>query len=412
MISFDPDLGLIQGAWSSLVVTQSVLVETKIATLGLVSDTGNASDGSTANVALQGTLTGPSVGNVLIFIDVNGDGTPEGHTTTNASGAFTFTPETPSAEGFVQAAAWIARGGSPGDSTSKSHRFVYSSAPDGATAQALVTQLASFDSAWQSANTTLEQGLTAAQNALKTSLQNADSTYRTEISSAYSSFQSTRLSTVAAYRDSLRFAEFQLNTSLSVADANFLNQTSGQSQGTDPLFVWPVTPPEDAFVIPKDEDQPQPPAYFGIDAGPTLDVGQHPAVVQLFAIAESNAAIALATAEATYQQALASAAAAAAQAKQTAYQQFASSVSSVATLAMRQSPTCSIRHSMRPPKAAKVRFNCRQNVTSRAVLLLPLSRSLVINHRLPLINKLQRLWPPNRHEIALSRLLCRHLIKA
>jgi hypothetical protein len=79
MITFDPDLGMITGAWSSISVTQTALVVTKVATLGLVSDTGTAGDGATANVAVQGTITGPAVGNVLIFFDVDGDGSPDGN---------------------------------------------------------------------------------------------------------------------------------------------------------------------------------------------------------------------------------------------------------------------------------------------------------------------------------------------
>jgi hypothetical protein len=342
LVSFDPDLGLITGAWSQLVVTQSALVETKIATLGLVSDTGTVNDGSTANPAVQGTLTGPSVAQVLIFVDVNGDGSPDGQTTTNAAGAFSYTPATPSAEGFVQATAWIARGGSPTDSTAKTYRFVYSPAPNGNSAQALVTQLASFDSAWQSANTTLQQSLTAAQKSLRSSLQTADATYRTEVSAAYSLFQSTRLSTLSAYRDSLRSAEFQLGTALSSAEATFANQTSGQTSGTDPLFVWPITPPEDALVIPNDADQPAPPQYIGIDAGQTLDVASHPSVTQLYAIADSRTTTAYAAAEAAYQNRLAQAAGKAAQSQGTAFQRFASSVAQARNI--KASATQNLQH--------------------------------------------------------------------
>ncbi len=124
------------------------------------------------------------MGNVLIFFDVDGDGSPDGNATTNSAGAFSFTPTTPDNEGFVQVDAWLARGGSPSDSNSRTFRFVYSSAPNDSGAQALVTELATFDSAWQNANTTLEQGIAAAKNALKSSLQTADATYRQEMSTA------------------------------------------------------------------------------------------------------------------------------------------------------------------------------------------------------------------------------------
>jgi len=366
MITFDPDLGMITGAWSSISVTQTALVVTKVATLGLVSDTGTTGDGATANVAVQGTITGPAVGNVLIFFDVDGDGSPDGNATTNSVGAFSFTPTTPDNEGFVQVDAWLARGGSPSDSTSRTFRFVYSSAPNGSSAQALVTELASFDTAWQNANTTLEQGLAAAKSALKSSQQTADATYRQEMSTAMSLYQSTRLSTVTAYRDQLRAAEFQLGTSLSAAEAAFLNQTSGQSYGTDPEFVWPITPPEDAFVIPNDADQPAPPKYYGLDAGPTLDIGTHPNALQLAAISDSNAATAKAAALATYNQTVTQAQNVSTAAKAASFQIFASAVSqnranAAASAAQLKHPTIDVGAESEKLFNAQQSFHDQQN---------------------------------------------------
>ncbi|MBL8869103.1 MAG: choice-of-anchor D domain-containing protein [Planctomycetaceae bacterium] len=373
LITFDPDLGMIQGAWSSISVTQTAMVVTKVATLGLVSDTGTAGDGATANVAVQGTITGPSVGNVLIFFDVDGDGSPDGNATTNSAGAFSFTPTTPDNEGFVQVDAWLARGGSPSDSNSRTFRFVYSSAPNDSGAQALVTELATFDSAWQNANTTLEQGIAAAKNALKSSLQTADATYRQEMSTAMGLYQSTRLSTVTAYRDQLRAAEFQLGTSLSAAEAAFLSQSSGQSYGTDPEFVWPITPPEDAFVIPNDADQPAPPKYYGLDAGPTLDVGTHPNALQLAAISDSNAAIVKAAALAAYNQAVNQASTTAASERATAFQLFATSVSQsrateAAVLSQLKHPTIDIGTESQGLFTAQQAFTDVKNATMSSAM--------------------------------------------
>ncbi len=116
----------------------------------------------------------------------------------------------------MQVDAWLARGGSPSDSNSRTFRFVYSSAPNDSGAQALVTELATFDSAWQNARIRLwNKVLQRAKKRIEIIVQTADATYRQEMSTAMGLYQSTRLSTVTAYRDQLRAAEFQLGTSLS-----------------------------------------------------------------------------------------------------------------------------------------------------------------------------------------------------
>ncbi|MCA9106170.1 MAG: hypothetical protein KDA83_12120 [Planctomycetales bacterium] len=183
----------ITGAWQTLDFTlvQAEPVGHRFVNFNLKVDTGtNATDGSTSNAELEGQITGgDTVEGVLVDIDYNGDGYTDATVVTDVDGKFTYTPETPNV-GYQSVTARIrddeyASAGS--GLVSAQVNFVYNADPDSTEAQSIASAFASYDTAWQSAQSDYSASVLAARLAYTTASQ----TSRTNFEDAISALRAT-----------------------------------------------------------------------------------------------------------------------------------------------------------------------------------------------------------------------------
>ena len=290
---------IVYGDWQSCTFTLDAPAATsfQVVSLELNNDTGNSStDGATADPTVRGQISGPgTLAGVIVEIDQNGDGLPEGTAATDSQGQFTYTPQD-LPEGHVVIAARTADDGTqtPGDWLSLG--FVYSSEPDGSDAQALVAAYRSVDAAL---NSTGEQR-TASDDAYlgQTAANQAAEDAQTESAAAA---QASSLS-AAAETCSAALATARANYNSAVAAATATFQASGAVNYSPVDFSWPQAPDTNSGNLPPDSAQPQPPAaadYSGMTynlAADTAYQNEINAAATIYANGAQQAQVALAQA--------------------------------------------------------------------------------------------------------------------
>ncbi len=234
----------------------------KITTLNLASDTGNsATDGATSNPSLTGSISG-TTSPIVIRFDHNGDEVTDGTATTDAQGNFSYSPSGLT-EGLVTIRAAV-----EGTTTASGLRwttktFVYSTTPDGETAQGLVHTHLTYTAAWQRAGDDYNAAISAA-NSLYTSIRDrAALTYDASVASSTLARDAALTQAQESYSLATAAAESTYASQMADIQGQFMLDLAAYGGDTTTFqlreFAWPTSPSSMGLEIPSDASQPTAP---------------------------------------------------------------------------------------------------------------------------------------------------------
>ena len=274
---YDRNGGAVFGQWFTLQFNLTELTDHPlvISNLHLSNDTGeSATDGSSDDAALAGTLTGHAANEgVTIEIDEDGDGTVDSTTGINSEGTFGFTPGSVTAglnTVYVRTVTSSTSGGRSSDWTSFS--FVYSDEPDGAAAQDFVPVAASLNASAAAAQSGYRAAVEAAEVSHRQQKAIASQAYDDAVGDAIGTRNNAVNGATVAYDAAVRTADAAYVVALQAAAAALavnLANFGGDSTSFDLTpFEWPQAPAENRARVPEDATQPRPPQTGPQYSGP------------------------------------------------------------------------------------------------------------------------------------------------
>ena len=247
----------------------------RIENLELVEDTGiSATDHSTSNPAVQGLVTGESVGALMIEVDYNADSISDASVQTDENGSFTFTPPNPP-QGAVVVGARIVNSSDPWSRLS----FVYSFEPDGSAAANLAAVLLQRQSESQQLIESLGPNLGDADETYLAAADSAEEQFAQVLEDTEWAAMSAKMAAQSAYdlavssaNNEYANASMQASMQLSNDLAAYAGDTTTYGMAGYGPFVWPDAP---SLAGGPARPQPGPEGPPGVDAptyaGSTFD---------------------------------------------------------------------------------------------------------------------------------------------
>lgn len=283
---------VVWGNWSDITFTLFAAgsdVAPPILDLGLANDTGDsAADRSTSDPTIEGRIPS-AVAGVTVEIDIDNDGTPDGTTTTDGLGNFSYSPSgLTEGQVSIQARTTVTAPDSAVIvSAWTTFQYVFHTDPDGSEAQneAGAIAQASLAAAETNYNSAIS-GINASYN-FTVGAANAD--HASAVATAQITHDASAQTATAAYQASLSAATDAYASATATANSNFNASVGPLADAMGEYnfdgFTWPDTLDTDSFPQPErgGPDGPVPPA----ETGPTFDPARDPTYNANFSAAYS-----------------------------------------------------------------------------------------------------------------------------
>jgi hypothetical protein len=172
----------------------------------------------------------------------------EGTATTDSSGQFSYTPNVIS-QGVVPLRARTSTEAADGTKTVSRWfmlAFVYSTDPDGTTAQGHRADLEDYETQVQDSQSVYEQALVTAEATFQTAWQNAEALYHTTLENAQTTLDGLLAGAESLWQTQFASARSVYLFALAAAEATFQTELANFTGDTTsfalPEFVWPDPP--------------------------------------------------------------------------------------------------------------------------------------------------------------------------